>query len=521
MKRPIVLAGLMLFTPLASGSGFDFAALQSLITINHIRSIEAVLPALPDSLRYRYALVFASRSLQDAGYDGPRVILFGPDARLVVTFNGDRDQRGYDALETMEFDAASGQFRFREVQFPTHPADASPVTFSEPNPSRCQRCHGTPARPVWDTQPLWPGAYGERYQASLSAEEQAGMASFLARQAADPRYQSLLGVDRFANPETFRPSARNRYAGTPPEPPNAELSARLESLVARSIVVELTVNPRFAVYQFLLLGVSEGNCGSLEDFYPAEWSRDVRAAYSAYVTATSEEGAREAEAKQLRLTPGNRRLATLAALHPSATRDMLRFIAESAMNIPTRSWTLALEKGTQDLAQSSSARGFLRDALLAEVARRDSRIREFSDYATSADGDRYCSYLKRRSRAALVRVPARGAAPGTVADQTRVHVDGSVSIAAAGREPPQPAILRVCADCHQSNVAPAIPFAHPEQLARELLSRPTSHGHLIDEIHFRLGPDAGAKKMPLGLNLSVAERLELESYFDALAAQSK
>ena len=238
MKRPIVLAGLMLFTPLASSSGFDFAALQSLITINHIRSIEAVLPALPDSLRYRYALVVASRSLQDAGYDGPRVILFGPDARLVVTFNGDRDQRGYDALETMEFDAASGQFRFREVKFPTHPADASPVTFSEPNPSRCQRCHGTPARPVWDTQPLWPGAYGERYQASLSAEEQAGMASFLARQAADPRYQSLLGVDRFANPETFRPSARNRYAGTPPEPPNAELSAHLESLVARSIAVE-------------------------------------------------------------------------------------------------------------------------------------------------------------------------------------------------------------------------------------------------------------------------------------------
>ena len=198
LRWPTVVAGFLLVTPLARGSDYDFAALQSTIQNNGIRSIEDLLPMLPGSLRSSYALVFASRSLQGASFEAPRVILYGADARFIVTFNGDASQRGYRALETMEFDDASGQFKFREIEFPAHPAVPLPVRTSETNPARCQRCHGTPARPVWDTQPLWPGAYGERYQASLSSEEQAGMERFLARQVADPRYRSLLYVDRLA-----------------------------------------------------------------------------------------------------------------------------------------------------------------------------------------------------------------------------------------------------------------------------------------------------------------------------------
>jgi hypothetical protein len=43
----------------------------------------------------------------------------------------------------------------------------------------------------------------------------------------------------------------------------------------------------------------------------------------------------------------------------------------------------------------------LRETLLAEVATRDAVIQDLSRYSTSSDGDRYCSYLKRRSRAVL------------------------------------------------------------------------------------------------------------------------
>jgi len=41
---------------------------------------------------------------------------------------------------------------------------------------------------------------------------------------------------------------------------------------------------------------------------------------------------------------------------------------------------------------------------------------------------------------------------------------------------------------------------------------------LIDEIRFRLSSAAGAQHMPLGLNLSDAERESLEAYFAGLAA---
>ena len=233
VRRLIVLTVLLVIGPQVRGNGFDFAALHSLLTTRRIDSIEDLLPALPESLRLHYALVFASRSLQGASFESPRVILFGPDARFVVAFGGDPNQRGYNVLETMEFNDRSGQFLLREFEFQSHASGAAPVLISEPNPSRCQRCHGTPARPVWDSHPLWPGVYGERYNASLSIEEQVGIRQFLARQGADARYRHLLGTDRFANRETFRPSAQSRYSGTPPESPNAELSRLLEPLVCK------------------------------------------------------------------------------------------------------------------------------------------------------------------------------------------------------------------------------------------------------------------------------------------------
>ena len=528
VRRLIALTALLVIGPPVRGSGFDFAALHSLLTTRRIDSIEDLLPALPESLRHHYALVFASRSLQGASFESPRVILFGPDARFIVAFNGDPNQRGYNVLETMEFNDSSGQFLLREIEIPSHAAGAAPVLISEPNPSRCQRCHGTPARPVWDSHPLWPGVYGERYNASLSIEEQAGIGQFLAKKGADARYRHLKGADRFANRETFRPSTQSRYSGTPPESPNAELSRLLEPLVSRSIVAELTSNPAFGIYRYLLLGASEGHCGSLDEFYPAERGHEIRTAFYHYVQATDRDNRSEGDAKKRRLTPGNQAVVAVPAVRSAATLNMLRFVAEMDMNMSTRTWTLALEKGTYDFTSSPEARGSLRDALLAEVARRDGRIRSFSDYATSADGDRYCSYLMRRSRGALAWGPLQvgsaaagvAATPGTQANSARPSQGRAATVVQGERQPTLPTTLKLCADCHQSGVAPKIPFSDPEQLRRELLSRPSGHGHLIDEIRFRLGPEAGAKRMPLGVNVSEAERLVLEQYFDELAAQT-
>ena len=192
--------GILLAASPCWAGDFDFAALQSLIRSQDIGSVEELVAALPPTQRNRYALVFESRSLQGASFDSPRAILFGPDARLIVTFNGSPAQRGFRAVETMEFDAEAKEFRLRELLFPERAAGADRVVVSEINPQRCTRCHGVPARPVWDTFPFWPGAYGVRYRVDISPRERTGLSAFLAQQATHPRYRHLLDVYRHAHP---------------------------------------------------------------------------------------------------------------------------------------------------------------------------------------------------------------------------------------------------------------------------------------------------------------------------------
>ena len=167
-----------------------------------------------------------------------------------------------------------------------------------------------------------------------------------------------------------------------------------------------------------------------------------------------------------------------------------------------------LEPDFSPAAQTETA------ALRGRATESDPAIRDLSLYWTSSDGDRYCSYLKRRSRAALT--PAEDGAQGVVAP------DPTSPLVRAGAAPAitRPAALQLCVSCHETAVAPQLPFSDPTQLTQQLRVRPSAHGTLIDEIRFRLSAAAGAQHMPLGLNLSDADRDSLEAYFAALAASS-
>ena len=504
LRRPAaVLLALACVGGAGAASGFDFDLLQQLIRTRHIASIDQLLAALPAGERSHYALMFESRSLQGASFAAPRAILFGSDARFILTFNGDPAQRGYQSLETMEFDAAAKEFRLRELQF--SPGAGAAVEVSEVNPPRCARCHGAPARPVWDTFPLWPGAYGERYRAKLTARERAGLASFLAAQPAHPRYRTLLYSERYADAQTFRPSAVSLYSGSVAEPPNAELTLALARLQAQSITHQLRSRPAFAAYRYALLGLADDACGALAEFYPEALWRAQRAAFARFATDTVTANLRQAHEKGLRAGDAAHADVSNAALL------QLRFVAESALGVPTRDWTLALEKGSYDFSLPPLSPQPLRETLLAVLAGDEPALRGLSDTSTSTDGDRYCSYLQRRSRSALA---AEAAAVPPAADP---QADALAS-ATAGAAPAAPPALQLCVACHESGVAPALPFSDAPRLARQLHVRGTPHGELLDEIRFRLSAAAGAQRMPLGLNLSDTERASLERYFLALAS---
>ena len=518
VRRTLCLfLGLLGTAPPGQAAAFNFASLQSLLSHQDIGSVEELIAALPPAQRNHYALVFESRSLQGASPENPRAILFGPDARFIVTFNGSPAQRGFRVVETMEFDDESQEFRLRELLFPERAAGVDKVVVSEVNPRRCARCHGAPARPVWDTFPLWPGAYGERYRAKLSARERAGLSAFLALQATHARYSGLLGVKRFADPQTFRSSALSQYAGIPAEPPNAELAIYLSRLQAQSIARQLVRQPAFDLYQYALLGLADNACGRLADFYPDALWRTQRPGFERFSRDTSVTNARQAQLKAARAaTAGGAAVAADSTTSDNALVQ-LRFVAESALGVSTQDWTLALEKGTYDFTLPPAPAQPLRETLLAEVATRDAAILDLSRYSTSSDGDRYCSYLKRRSRTALT--PSNDSAPGVVAPNQTSPLARVDAAATAGSIAP-PAALQLCVSCHETGVAPLLPFSDPTQLTQQLRVRPSAHGALLDEIRFRLSAAAAAQHMPLGLNLSDADRESLEAYFAALAASS-
>ena len=518
-----LLLGLLCTASPGQAAGFNFASLQSLLAQQDIGSVEELIAALPPAQRNRYALVFDSRSLQGASLENPRVILYGPDARFIVTFNGSPAQRGFRVVETMEFDAATKEFRLRELLFPERAGGVDKVVVSEADPQRCARCHGAPARPVWDTFPLWPGAYGERYRNNLSARERAGLSAFLAQQPTHPRYRQLLGANRFADPQTFRSNALGQYAGIPQEPPNAELAVYLSRLQAQSIARQLVQQPAFDAYRYALVGLADNACGRLADFYSDSLWHSRRQDFERFARNTALANARQAQLKAARaaITGGG-------ALAPQSTTSdnalvQLRFVAESALGVATQNWTLALEQGTYDFTLPPLPAQPLRETLVAEVARRDAVIQDLSRYSTSSDGDRFCSYLKRRSRATLTA--SSDGAPGVVplnptAPLSRAAVApvaGAMNAPAAAIMAP-PAALQLCVSCHETGVAPLLPFSDPTQLTQQLRVRPSAHGTLIDEIRFRLSAAAGAHQMPLGLNLSDADRDSLAAYFAALAA---
>lgn len=483
---------------------FDFEALRELIATHHIQSVEQLLAALPEDLRAHYTLVFASRSLQAASPDSPRVILFGTDAQLIVTFNGEPAQRGFESLETLEFSTSSSSFALREVSFATA-QDAPAVHISDPNPPRCLSCHGTPARPVWDTHPLWPGVYAERYGAGLSSAERRGMRRFMAAQPTHARYRFLLNASTLADDDRYTTSPHAAYSGQSIEAPNERLSALLATLNVRFILQRLAESPGFQAHLSLLLAAAGETCGSIAEFYPASMREQIAEDLRLFAAATAEADRRQALAKNLRVTHHS---AARGKLTPATELTALRYVAESSLGISTRQWTLALERGSYDLSAPPSAVGF-EQALYNWLVLTDPELARVAPYRTYTESDPYCSHLRRSSQTELTHWYATRSAP----------VRGGV---AAGTYNAAPQLLQSCIACHGSNstrsAAPPIPFDSPDLLAQHLRAGNYPHGSLLDEILFRLTQQAGADRMPRGLAVDRDAQRQLEDYFRDLAA---
>jgi hypothetical protein len=494
----------------AVAADMDFQALESLVTRDGIGSISGVLAALPADYRSNFVLVFSSRSLQRASFSDPRVILYGSNARFLITFNGNPSERGYGTLETAQFDQRNNRFEFRELIFPDS-GNSGEVQISPINPERCSRCHGEPLRPIWDTTPLWPGAYGERYGSNLTALERAGLQQFLGQQARNPRYRQLIGAERFAYRNTFVPDGRSQYDGVRRESPNAELARLLSELNMRMVVGQLGANNDYALYQYALLGAAEGNCGQLEDFVPSSQQPRVRREMSLLRQASELANARQSIAKQGRALADKLKVHPRVdgTDHPTALTDF-RYVAESGLGISSAQWTLALEKNTYDFATPAADDAGLAGLIRADLSVADHTLAQLHQQRDNSPDDRYCGYLRQRSRALLAQADAVFVShPPTASRDDAATADAGLPTLLLGH----------CASCHGTGVAPAVPFGRPDALAPLLLSQSRPRGDLLDEILFRLAPESGPQRMPPDVVLTLQERRALSDYLIDLSIQ--
>lgn len=509
--RPCVLAAVAAGLLARSAGAMEFSDLQQLIERRQPHSIEELLPQLPADMRSRYVLMFRSRSLHGASYSRPRAVLFSQDARFVLSFNGDPQLAGFRDIETLQFSESSQSFELREIEFAPATGGAAVPVISEANPERCLKCHGRPARPVWDTHPAWPGAYGESFEAGLGAAERGGLQEFLKLQPDDPRYRVLLETRRFANLETFRPSARERYEGDDRLPPNGQLGEALGRLNFRAIVHQLESEPRYPAYRYALLGALTGDCGPLDAFFPGDRRHGIESGLARFADATGRANAVQARMKALRQRDTGDRTAAPAPSEVESL-DRFRFIVEYGMGLSTGQWTTALEKGSYDFTWSPAALAEMSAYLQGRLAQADPDVAVLADLRAYSERDAYCSHLRQQSRLAIAALPA-GPAPDAPSPGEGVPADRP------GNDDAR-ALLARCAGCHAAGVGPPLPFDREAELAASLRSGPFVHGTLLDEIRFRLGPRAGAARMPLGLNVGDADRAALLDYLEDLARRS-
>ncbi|RYZ65198.1 MAG: hypothetical protein EOP05_20945, partial [Proteobacteria bacterium] len=180
-----------------TAQSFTFENLKEIVASKDLRSVSDVVPYLPEEYRKSFTLMHKSRSIQRSSAEAPRAILFGNDAKMVMSFNGDPNDAGYDRLEVMEFKDDTEKFEFKFIYFADKETKAEVID----SPMNCVGCHGmipSDLHPDWDVGLVWRGAYGSQDDTFAETqldpnlkEEAAAYTQFLGGVSQHDRYKHL------------------------------------------------------------------------------------------------------------------------------------------------------------------------------------------------------------------------------------------------------------------------------------------------------------------------------------------
>ena len=200
-------------TPVVNPDGslvLSIAGIDYYVHANGTRSIEELLDALPDRMGESFVLMEESRSRHRASIDHPRIIMYGVDARFILSVSDHPEDPLREVAEMAKLDPETGQWLFRALDFTSGEPEMGADDLS------CRGCHGDPVRPIWGSYPNWPGAFAGSDE-DLSGGQVNSLMQLKAEQANSDRFHRLVFPSDHSirnNRQLYLPSRSYGYANT-------------------------------------------------------------------------------------------------------------------------------------------------------------------------------------------------------------------------------------------------------------------------------------------------------------------
>lgn len=515
-------------------------AIINFVKNNDIKKIEDLLPYLPKNTRSNFTLMYGSRATQGSSYESPRVVMFGENGKLVLTFNGDPSQKKFNQLELMQFNDRTKNFELHEITFPENTKSSSSAHIS--NGESCVQCHQNPPRPIWEKYSHWPGAYGGNDDdldpnrikkqgdmggdngGSADQREIDGLQSFLKNRKKNARYQYLEVDNSEYGPYTFESKSKSIE-----QRPNERILAYLMRLNAQKVVMEMKRNENYAKLSTILeisalnckldsrlkadvlkyTGITERKPGPYDYFDPLslglihddllkdmgvnieEWSlrripkdEDLRYFHDGFASMANmvdslilkDTGDRDPKLKNKISFSSSNYFKSPIQVSPKATKIYLTLDKEGAV-ISDKTIT---------------------DACPVLISKLKVQLREDKSKQVS------CNFpIVSNSLDPILRLP-----PNQVSTLMQSTTNDKSGLA-------PPIALQSCISCHSnSDNAPKIPWTKPNELAKMLKANP----ELVSKTKFMISDEAGARQMPLNDSaLSPNDQNLIEKYLRNLA----
>ena len=236
--------------PVNQAQRLTTAQLVGLVDTNNITNVADFLSALPPYMGESFTLMEETRSRHQASIEYPRLIMYGPDARILLGVSSHPLDPLREVVEVAELDEASGLWRFSQFDFRA-------AFVHDTNTESCAGCHGSPLRPIWGEYPNWPGAF-----AGQDERLSGGQAAVLMDLKYNPfdRFHHLVFPSDHSiqnNGQLYLPSREYGYA-------NTSFNFELNAVVADGISRRIINHPNWPSDGYRLLAVQWGCDGNVD-----------------------------------------------------------------------------------------------------------------------------------------------------------------------------------------------------------------------------------------------------------------